>query len=182
MSNLRSEVGQQDHLEGSQDAQVILTEYGDYECPRCARAYFMVKRIRKHFGSSLGFVFRNFPLSQIHPHAESAAEVAEFAADQGKFWEMHDLLFENQALFSRSLFLRLADELDLDSRELKKALDEGRYRDRVRADVVDGVRSGVNGTPTFFINGLRHDGDFDFQTMLLAIHKKLVTQRAFAKA
>ena len=173
MANLRPPVTPEDHVQGSENAQVTLVEYGDYECPHCGRAYSIIKRIQKHFGKSLRFVFRNFPLSELHPQAESAAETAEFAGARGKFWEMHDLLFENQERLSGALYLKLAEQLSLPIGALRKALEEGTYRTRVRADFSSGVRSGVNGTPTFFINGKRHDGPFDYETLVRAIQEQI---------
>src|SRR5271169_5157222 len=168
MANLRIPVTPEDHIQGPEDAAVTLVEYGDYECPHCGRAYSIIKRVQKHFGKRLRFVFRNFPLSELHPHAESAAETAEFAGAHGKFWEMHDLLFENQERLSEPLYLGLAKELSLDPEALRQALQEGKYKARVRADFSSGVRSGVNGTPTFFINGKRHDEPFDYDTLVPA--------------
>ena len=176
MAKLRTPVIAEDHIQGPEDAEVTLVEYGDYECPHCGSAYSIVKRVQKHFKKSLRFVFRNFPLNQIHPHAESAAEAAEFAGDHGKFWEMHDLLFENQERLSEALYSELAEELGLSQTALQQALEEGKYRARVRADFSSGVRSGVNGTPTFFINGMRHEGPFDYETLLLAIQEKTGNQ------
>jgi protein-disulfide isomerase len=132
-----------------------------------------VQRLQKHFGHKLRFAFRNFPLSQIHPHAESAAEVAEFAAAQGKFWEMHQGLFENQTRLGSPLYAELAADCGLSPAALQKALDEEIYKGRVRSDFSGGVRSGVNGTPTFFINGRRHDGSFDYDSLVLAIKEEL---------
>jgi protein-disulfide isomerase len=172
MANLRTPVTPEDHIQGPEDAAVTLVEYGDYECPHCGRAYSIIKRIQKHFGKRLRFVFRNFPLSELHPHAESAAETAEFAGAHGEFWEMHDLLFENQERLSELLYLGLAKELSLAPEALRQALEEGKYKARVRVDFGGGVRSGVNGTPTFFINGKRHDGPFDYDTLVLAIQEQ----------
>ena len=169
MSKLKAPVTSEDHIQGPEEADVTLLEYGDYECPHCGRAYPIVKRIQKHFGKRLRFVFRNFPLGEIHPHAEAAAESAEFAGAQGKFWEMHDLLFENQERLGEPLFSELAKRLKLPPEPLRQALENEKYRDRVRADFSSGVRSGVNGTPTFFINAHRHDGPFDFEDLVLAI-------------
>lgn len=100
MAKLRTPVTSRDHIQGPEDAELTLVEYGDYECPSCGSAYPIVKRIQEQLGKRLRFVFRNFPLSEIHPHAESAAEAVEFSAAQGRFWEMHDLLFENQEQLS----------------------------------------------------------------------------------
>jgi protein-disulfide isomerase len=142
-------VGDGDHAQGPADAPVTLVEYGDFECPYCGRAYPIVKAVQAHFGPRLRFVFRNFPLTESHPHAAMAAASAEAAGDHGKFWEMHDLLFEHQDHLNE---IRSPDEAH-----------------RVREDFMSGVRSGVNGTPTFFINGVRHDGSWDFQGLVDAV-------------
>jgi protein-disulfide isomerase len=173
VTRLRTAIGPQDHVQGEPDAAITLVEYGDYECPHCGRAYPIVKRVQDHFGDRLLFVFRNFPLTQSHPHAQSAAETAEFAATQNKFWEMHDLLFENQDRLGSELYEELAKDLGLDPVALAAAVDSGEFTDRVRADFAGGVRSGVNGTPTFFINGQRHDGPFDYPALLGAINAVL---------
>ena len=173
MTQLRTPVGPEDHSQGNSAAPCTLVEYGDYECPHCGRAYPIVKRLQEHFGDKLLFVFRNFPLTRSHPHAESAAETAEFAAPQGKFWEMHDLLFENQDRLGRRLFDELAHQLGLNPAALNDALDSGRFKERVQADFTGGARSGVNGTPTFFINGQRHDGPFDYPALVGAINATL---------
>jgi len=173
MSTLKVAVGPSDHVQGDAGAACTLVEYGDYECPHCGHAYPIVKQIQKHLGKRLCFVFRNFPLNESHPHAESAAETAEFAGAHGKFWDMHDLLFENQDRLSSELYLGLARELELAPAELRLALEEGKYRTRVHSDFTGGVRSGVNGTPTFFINGQRHDGPFEYEDLLEAIEEAL---------
>src|SRR3954465_3154513 len=105
---LKVPVGAGDHLQGPAEAPVLLVEYGDYQCPHCGHAYPIVKRVQDHFGKKLGFVFRNFPLNEIHPNAEAAAEAAEFAATKGKFWEMHDAMFEHQKNLSDQSLLALA--------------------------------------------------------------------------
>jgi len=173
MANLRPPVTPEDQIQGPEDAPVTLVEYGDYECPHCGRAYSIIKRVQKHFGKSLRFVFRNFPLGELHPHAESAAETAEFAGARGKFWEMHDLLFENQERLGEALYWNLAERLNLPIEELRQALEEDTYKTRIRGDFSSGVRSGVNGTPTFFINGKRHDGPFDYEALVLAIQEQI---------
>lgn len=176
MAKLRTPVTSQDHTQGPEDAQLTLVEYGDYECPSCGSAYPIVKRVQERFGKRLRFVFRNFPLGEIHPHAESAAETAEFAAAQGRFWEMHDLLFENQEQLGEALYSELAKELGLSQTALLEALEEGKYKVRVRADFSTGVRSGVNGTPTFFINGTRHDGPYDYETLVETLREKVASR------
>ena len=156
------------HLKGKLDAPRVLVEYGDYECPACGAAFPIVKRLQQYLGDKLLFVYRNFPLREVHPHAEHAAETAEFAAVDGNFWEMHDLLYENQQnLEDESLFGLAAAGLSPD--KLWRSLEAGIYRDRIDNDFRGGVRSGVNGTPTFFINGLRYDGSYDFHGLLEAI-------------
>jgi protein-disulfide isomerase len=173
MASLTKSVTSDDHLEGDANAPVLLVEYGDYECPHCGHAHPIVKRVQKHFGKKLAFVFRNFPLKQIHPNAENAAEAAEFAGANGKFWPMHDRIFENQPELSATLLLELADALGLSGAGLGDALKDHSFAPRVREDFRSGVRSGVNGTPTFFINGQRHEGPFEFEDLVAAIDDKL---------
>lgn len=159
-----------DHVQGPTSAPVTLVEYGDYQCPYCGMAHPIVKELQRSLGDQLRFVFRNFPLRDAHPHAEHAAETAESAAAQGKFWEMHDTLFENQERLDDRSLIGYADELGLDAEQVARDLDDGTWADRVRADFRSGVRSGVNGTPTFFINGARYDeGWNDPQRFLQAL-------------
>jgi protein-disulfide isomerase len=171
MTKLLIAVHPEDHLQGDPAAPCTLVEYGDYQCPSCGQAYPMIKKLQRHFGKRLALVFRNFPLTQIHPWAEPAAEVAEFAAEYDKFWQMHDQLFENQPHLSNALFLELAENLDLSPTELQAAVTGRTYRDQVRQEVSGGIRSGVNGTPTFFINGQRHNGPHDFDTLSRVIQE-----------
>jgi protein-disulfide isomerase len=173
MSTLKPPVSSDDHAQGASDALVTLVEYGDYECPHCGRAYPIIKKVQQHFGKRLRLVFRNFPLSEMHPHAESAAETAEFAGAHRKFWEMHDLLFENQDRLGLPLCAELASSLALDPAILRKSLETHEFTPRVRADFSSGARSGVNGTPTFFVNGRRHDAPFDYQDLVYAIDAEL---------
>ena len=162
-------VGQRDHRRGPENAPVTLVEYGDYECPYCGKAYPIVKEIERRLGDRLRFVFRNFPLTQSHPHAEHAAEAAEAAAGQEKFWEMHDYLFEHQQALDDAHLVQYAVALNLDQETFKREMTEHVHTNRVREDFLSGVRSGVNGTPTFFINGLRHDDSYALETLLAAI-------------
>ncbi len=177
MSVLKVPVGPQDHGQGVPDAGRILVEYGDYECPHCGAAYPIVKHVQKHFGKRLYFVFRNFPLTQAHPNAETAAETAEFAGAHGAFWTMHDLLLENQDKLGVELFAQLAQSLKLDSGDLLEALEQRKYLSKVHADFTGGVRSGVNGTPTFFINGQRYNGSFDYASLVDAIEDAVAPPR-----
>jgi protein-disulfide isomerase len=178
MATLKVPITVEDHAQGPESADVTLVEYGDYECPYCGQAYPIVPQVQKQFGKRLRFVFRNFPLSEMHSHAEAAAEVAEFAGTQGKFWEMHDKLYENQDRLGEVLYLDLAAKLKLSTAALGQALEQRTFEARVRADFKGGVRSGVNGTPTFFINGHRHDGSFDFATLVSAIHQAIGTAKS----
>ncbi len=173
MTLLKVPVGDNDHVQGRADAPLTLVEYGDYQCPYCGMAYLQVKRVQRHFGEKLRFVFRNFPLTESHPEAERAAETAEFAGAHRKFWEMHDRLYENQQALGVELYLALAEEFGLAQRDLKQALETAAYRERIRADFLGGVRSGVNGTPAFYINGLRHDAAFDHDVLVAALNAAL---------
>src|SRR5262249_49473562 len=165
-------VTHKDHIQGNANALITLVEYGDYECPHCGQAYPIVERVQKHFGDRLRFVFRNFPLNEIHANAESAAESTEFAATNRRYWEMHDGIFENQQVIGLPLFCELSDRLGLSVSDLQDALANQEYLPRVREDFRGGVRSGVNGMPTFFINGRRHDGPFEFEDLVEAIKEK----------
>ena len=158
-----------DHIQGPAGAEVTLVEYGDYECPYCGAAYPIVKRIQRQMGERLRFVFRNFPITTSHPHAEAAAEAAEAAGAQGRFSEMHDLLYENQRNLTDPELRSYAESLGLDLEQFDDELARHVHADRVREDFMSGVRSGVNGTPTFFINGMRHDSSFDYETLLGAV-------------
>jgi protein-disulfide isomerase len=168
-ASLTMPVGQRDHRRGPENAAVTLVEYGDYECPHCGKAYPIVKEIERRLGDQLRFVFRNFPLTQSHPHAEHAAEAAEAAAGQGKFWEMHDSLFEHQQALDDANLVHYAVALHLDQETFVREMTEHVHANRVHEDFLSGVRSGVNGTPTFFINGVRHDDSYDLETLLAAI-------------
>jgi protein-disulfide isomerase len=166
MTKLKPPVTDEDHRSGSSEARVTLVEYGDYECPHCARAFPIVERVRKRLGARMLFGFRHFPLSNAHPHAQMAAEAAEATASQGRFWEMHEVLFaDQQALEDEDLVAR-ARRLGLDVARFEQELASGVHAARVRRDFRSGVRSGVNGTPTFFVNGARHDGAWDLETLL----------------
>jgi protein-disulfide isomerase len=154
-------LAERDHVQGPIDASIMLLEYGDYECPYCGQAYLVIKAIQKRLGSRLCFAFRNFPLINSHPHAQHAAEAAEAAGAQGKFWEMHDLLFENQEALDDESIVEYASTLGLDARRLISEVLSGKHTARVREDFHSGAHCGVNATPTLFINGVRHEGGPD---------------------
>jgi protein-disulfide isomerase len=160
-----------DHIQGSADAPVTLLEYGDYECPYCGAAYPIIKQVQTQMGSRLRFVFRNFPITTSHPHAEQAAEAAEAAAAQGSFWEMHDHLYEHQRRLELADLVGYAGELGLDVDRFEDELARQVHVARVREDFMSGVRSGVNGTPTFYINGVRHDDAYDVGTLVAALER-----------
>jgi formate-nitrite transporter family protein len=153
-------VSERDHIAGPDDAPVTLVEYGDYECPYCGMAHPVVKRAQRELGKQLRFVFRNFPLGEAHPHAQIAAQAAEAAGAQGRFWEMHDMIFEHQDALEVEDLLGYAASLGLDAEQIGRDLEAGTYVKRVRDDFRSGVKSGVNGTPTFFVNGARYDGSW----------------------
>jgi protein-disulfide isomerase len=170
-------VGPRDHAQGPAGAPVTLVEYGDYECPYCGRAYPIVKELQKRMGDSMRFVYRNFPLTEIHPHAAQAAQAAEAAGAQGTFWEMHDLLFEHQNALDLRHLAAYGKQLGIDPDALTEALERKAFEARVREDFMSGVRSGVNGTPTFFINGTRHDGPWDLPFLTAAVEAAARTAR-----
>jgi protein-disulfide isomerase len=178
MPTLALEVGDRDHTQGRPDAPLTLVEYGDYQCPHCGRAYPIIKAVQRHLGAALRFVYRNFPLREQHPDAEAAAEAAEAAGAQGKFWPMHDTLFENQSALGRAALARYAERLSVDVGRWTRDMELGLYRQRVQDDILSGVHSDVQGTPTFFINGYRHDAAFDERTLLTALEGALHTHRA----
>ena len=153
-------VSARDHIAGPDDAPVTLVEYGDYECPYCGMASPIVKAAQRDLGGQLRFVFRNFPLAEAHPHARMGAQAAEAAAAQGRFWEMHDTLFEHQDALEAQDLVGYAKSIGLDVQQFTRELKAGTYEKTVRDDFRSGVRSGVNGTPTFFVNGARYDGSW----------------------
>jgi formate-nitrite transporter family protein len=180
MSEVRAErgtltppVGERDHVTGPATAPVTLVEYGDFECPSCRKAWPMVKTLQQRLGDKLRFVFRNFPLTKLHPNAQRAAEAAEAAAAQGAFWQMHDRLFERQFALEDDNLIEYASELGLDADRVRAALEGGTYRARVKEDVLSGLESGVSGTPTFFINGERYDGAHGTEPLFEALQGAL---------
>jgi protein-disulfide isomerase len=168
-SRLRVPVSPRDHVRGHLDAPLTLIEYGDYECPHCGAAYPVIESVRNTLGPELAFVYRHFPLEAIHPHAERAAEAAEAAGAQGKFWAMHDQLFQNQDRLDDDSLMDYAAVIGLDTRRFTHDLMSRAHLPRVHEDFSGGVRSGVNGTPTFFIDGLRYDGPHDAASMVGAL-------------
>ena len=166
-------VGLGDHVLGPDDAQLTLVEYGDYQCPYCGEAFSIVEQVREDFGDTLRFVFRNFSLVDMHPFAEAAAEVAEAAGLQGKFWEMHETLFENQQSLDDAALLRYVQNVGADADRVANDIASGQPRLRVAADAEGADQSGVNGTPTFFINGVRYEGSWMHEPFVQYLQGKL---------
>ncbi|HEV7704203.1 MAG TPA: thioredoxin domain-containing protein [Gemmatimonadaceae bacterium] len=171
-ATLTPAVSESDHAEGSARAGVTLVEYGDYQCPYCGSAYAIVKQLQKAMGKGMRFVFRNFPLKEAHPHALHAAIAAEAAGLKGEsaFWKMHDALYEHQRALDDAHLVEYAKAVGVSAEEIAASFAGGPAADRVRADFRSGIRSGVNGTPTFFVNGVRYDEDWtDIETLLTAL-------------
>ncbi len=169
-------VGEKDHFLGPDDAPVTLVEYGDLECPYCRQVNPVIRELRSRLGRRVRYVFRHFPIRSTHIHAQLAAEATEAAGAQGKFWEMQELLLEHQEALDETHLIQYATDLDLDLDRFKRDLDEHVYAEKVREDFHGGIRSGVNGTPTFFINGVRYDGAWDLESLVDAIEKPLGVQ------
>jgi protein-disulfide isomerase len=159
-------VGEHDHVRGASDAKITLVEYGDYECPYCGQAYPIVEQLLATFASDLRLVFRNLPLADVHPHAAAAAEVAEAVGEQGedKFWAMHDTLYQHQRALGTEALEGYVRDVGADPAAVQVALSSGRASARVEADLEGAIRSGANGTPTFFVNGVRYDESWSYET------------------
>jgi protein-disulfide isomerase len=162
-----------DHIQGTKTAPIILIEYGDYQCFYCRKLHSIVRDLRQQFDHQLCFVFRHFPLATIHPYTQYTAEVAEAAAAQGRFWEIHDYLFEHSQVFGNGGLLNYAASLEIDCDRFEQEVAEHRYAARVREYLVSGIESGVNGTPTLFINGDRYNKTYSFDAISIAIHALL---------
>jgi protein-disulfide isomerase len=158
MAKLKPPVNKDDHIKGSIQAPAVLVEYGDFQCPHCGAAHPIVKQILKGYKDQLAFVFRHFPLSEAHPFAQAAAVASEAAAKQGKFWQMHELIFDNQALLGIDMLLELAEKLHLDMKAFQNDFQDQKLFEKVEANFESGIVSGVNGTPSFYINGNKHSG------------------------
>ncbi len=163
-------VSDKDHAHGSSLAAVTLVEYGDYECPDCGHAYAIVKAVQTKMGKDLRFVFRNFPLMDMHPHSVHAAEAALCAGSQGKFWEMHDMLFTHQNLLDDDSLQRYAEELGLHAHQFSRDMSEHAHASEVAEHIQSGLESNVGGTPTFFINGVKFEQETSVESLLKALH------------
>jgi protein-disulfide isomerase len=165
-SHLTPAVNNNDHIQGANNAPLELVEYGDYQCPYCGRAYPIIKAVQQKLGTDLKFVFRNFPLSDAHPDAFGAAIAAEAAALQNKFWEMHDIIYENQGRLDPESLLSYAKMVGVDIHQFKRDTQSDALTAKVENDFESGIRSGVNGTPGFFVNGHKYDGAWDTNSLL----------------
>jgi protein-disulfide isomerase len=170
---LAEPVSDGDHVNGPVDAKLTFLEYGDFECPDTRRAYGICKELRRHFNSRLRFVWRHFPMTWVHPHAQQAAEVAEAAAAQGHFWPMHDCLLERQFALDDKYLIEYASELGLDAPRAARELASHVHGPRVRRDALGATRSGVRHTPTFFVNGRRHHGKWDLEILTAVLEQTL---------
>lgn len=166
-------IEEHDHLRGSRDAQVTLVEYGDFQCPYCARAHTALSELMRQHGERVALVYRHLPLGNLHPLATPAAEAAEAAGAQGKFWQMHDALFENQGMLDADALPAMASSLGLDAQRFAGELDEGKHSARVEKQAEQARSLGARGTPTFFINGERYHGDSDHASLATALKKAL---------
>ena len=169
MADLSEPVHDGDHVRGAPGAELELVMYGDFECPYCAAAQGILRRVQERLGDRLRFVFRHFPLESKHPHAQHAAQAAEAAAAQGAFWEMHDALFAARGALEDADLAKHAQRLNLDGDAVAAALRDGTYADRVAHDRRSGEASGVTGTPGFFANGRRVEGAFDAGSLVMAL-------------
>jgi protein-disulfide isomerase len=176
-SGLKIEVHSKDHFQGPDNAPLILLEYGDYQCGYCGDAYGMIKKIQNDMGDQLKFVFRNLPITTVHPNALQAALAAEAASLQGRFWPMHDLLFENQKELSQKDLQKYAHQLNLDMGLFDTAVRSIELKNQIQVEVEGAVRSGANGTPTFFVNGVRYEGDWSFVPLFNHLENQLSAVR-----
>jgi protein-disulfide isomerase len=181
MAKLKPPVSNQDHVKGDLHAPVVLVEYGDFQCPHCGHAYPIVKQIEKDYKDKLAFVFRHFPLAEAHPFAQAAAVASEAAANQGKFWEMHALIFEHQRSLGLELLLRLAETLKLDMTTFGRDFKDPKLFKKVEDQFESGIVSGVNGTPSFYINGVKYEDSYDYESLTRAIDNA-IAEKTVAKA
>ena len=170
--SLKPTVSNADHAQGNMDADLVIVEYGDYQCPYCGAAYPILKKLMSQFGDQIKFVFRNFPLSEMHQYARAAALAAEAAGLQGKFWEMHDAIYENQRALNEMLLMKLAEKLKLNIPQFGEDIKSSKLAEKVDADFESGVMSGVNGTPSFYVNGKKFDGGAEDLLQLISAEEE----------
>jgi protein-disulfide isomerase len=175
---LKNAVTHKDHIQGFENTPLELVEYGDYQCPSCEQSYFILKEAQRQLGEKLKFIFRNFPLTDEHPDALGAAMAAEAAALQNKFWEMYDLLFNNQLHLSESYLLEYAEDIGLNIPLFEKDIQSEALSLKIEADYEGGIRSGVTGTPAFYINGEKYEGDWESEGLILHLKRMLKMSNA----
>ncbi|MBY8873824.1 DsbA family protein [Micromonospora sp. PLK6-60] len=168
-AKLRTPVGEHDHVRGPVDAPVTVVEYGDFQCRYCGAAYPNLAELLRQRADTVRLVYRHFPIANVHPYAENAAEMAEAAGRRDRFWPMHDWLFEHQDQLDPVHLALGVQQLGLPADELAAEVAGQAYADRVRGDFVGGIRSGVNAAPTLFVNDVRHDGGYDLAELLAAV-------------
>jgi len=173
MANLKPPVNELDHIKGNPGAPAQLVEYGDFQCPHCSAAHPIIKEIEKHFSDKLCFIFRHFPLSESHPFAQAAAVASEAASNQGKFWETHDMIYENQENLSPATLLLIAGTLKLNMKVFQHDIQDQQLFEKVESNFESGILSGVNGTPSFYINGFQHYGPYEYHALVNAINYAL---------
>ena len=173
MANLKPPVNELDHIKGNPRAPAQLVEYGDFQCPHCSAAHPIIKEIEKHFSDKLCFIFRHFPLSESHPFAQAAAVASEAASNQGKFWETHDMIYENQENLSPATLLLIAGTLKLNMKVFQHDIQDQQLFEKVESNFESGILSGVNGTPSFYINGFQHYGPYEYHALVNAINYAL---------
>ncbi|WP_347277416.1 thioredoxin domain-containing protein [Pseudanabaena sp. FACHB-2040] len=171
MTVLALPVSSRDHSQGLETAAVTLVEYGDYQCPHCAEAHQIVRSLQQQLQGQIQFVFRHFPCPDLHPQAQQAAEAVEAAAGQGQFWQMHHCLFTQQHALEAADLVEYAAVIGLDAMQFLRDLADRVYADRVQQDTASGIASGVNHTPTFFINRTRYDGSWDKVTLMSVLRQ-----------
>jgi formate-nitrite transporter family protein len=174
MSRLTPPASERDHTLGPPDARVTLVEYGDFECPHCGALYPVIQSARQAFGGNLRFVFRHFPLRSSHPHALAAAKAAEAAGEQGRFWEMHDRLYQRQTQLENEDLVRHAGKIGLDVPRFERELTARAHEVRIREDLASAAQSGATGTPSLFINGELYQGSLDRSDVFAALARAAV--------
>jgi protein-disulfide isomerase len=174
MNRLTEPIGPRDHVLGIPNALTTLVEYGDYQCPHCARAHYEVAEVLRRVGNDVRYAFRHFPLTHLHPHALLAAQAAEAAGAEGRFWPMHSMLFANQDTLDLADLMACAETVGVDLHRFARDLQDGVYLPKIETDFRSGVGSGAHGTPTFFLNGVRVDGRWDADSLTAAIQQAML--------
>ncbi|MCO6523508.1 MAG: thioredoxin domain-containing protein [Candidatus Schmidhempelia sp.] len=170
--SLKLPVTQRDHSQGHYQATIELVEYGDYQCGYCGEFYYIVKKLQQHFGEKIRFVFRNFPL-EAHPNALHAALAAEAMTKYNKYWPMHDILYENQQALDDFSLIEYAKTLGIEEEQFRKDYNDPSLMEKIQQDVESGLRSGVNGTPSIYINGKKYEQDYSYDYLVKYIEKLL---------